>query len=219
MVIRKWTPRHLNPSTPQFYAREYLWSVPMTRSGQYKLYVTPQRFRYEFNKRRLCGARWSYLAVKTPIRPLLFKIPSNVRVSVAALKATLYLMCIKKRYRNSVHSLSDLIRATVGGGLHAFRVIMEVRGLGYKVFVTQRDRIDFRLGFSHMVYFRLRNRMYAKALGIKSRVFAVFGYDLIQVTAVAAHIRTMRRINVYKGKGIFKKYFKYKVKEGKRKKN
>jgi large subunit ribosomal protein L6 len=191
----------------------------MTDSGIYNVYVTPNRFSYSFNRRRLCGARCSYIGVKTPLRALLFKIPTNVRVSMSIGEQNIYFMCIKKRYRTLVHSLADLIRATVGGGLHAYRVIMEVRGLGYKVFITQQDRVDLRLGFSHMVYFKLRNRMYAKAMGIKSRVFAIFGYDLIQVTAVAAHIRTMRRINVYKGKGIFKKYFKYKVKEGKRKKN
>lgn len=212
--------RAVKTATPQFYAREYLWSICMSTSSKYTVYVTPYRFRYNFEKhRRLRGARWSYLEVKTFYRPLLFRIPANVRVTMDVAGETVYFQCVKKVFRTMIHSLADLIRATVGGGLHAFRVIMEVRGLGYKVFITQKDRVDFKLGFSHMVYFKLHDRMYAKALGIKSRVFAVFGYDLIQVTAVAAHIRTMRRINVYKGKGIFKKYYRYKVKEGKRKKN
>ena len=191
----------------------------MTRRGDYGLYVSEGGYKYRFNRSRIRGVRSAYLAVLTPYRPLLFRIPTNIRVRVDYNTQTIDMMCIKKYLRTVVHSLSDLIRATVGGGVHAYRVIMEVRGLGYKVFIKQPNQVDLKLGFSHMVLFRLRNRMYAKALGIKSRVFAVFGYDLIQVTAAAAHLRTMRRINVYRGKGIFKKYYRYKVKEGKCKKN
>lgn len=215
-MVVKYTPR-IAP-TPNFYARQYLWMICMSSRSKYNLYLTGRVGGYRYTK-RLAGKRGTYLKVITPLRKLLFRIPSNVRICLNLKTSDIFLICIKERFRRMVHSLADLIRATVGGGVHAYRVIMEVRGLGYKVFITQRDRVDFKLGFSHMVYFRLKNKMYAKALGIKSRVFAVYGYDLIQVTAVAAHIRTLRRINVYKGKGIFKKYQRYKVKEGKRKKN
>lgn len=190
----------------------------MSSSSQYSLHVAPRTHAYSYT-RRLAGKRRAFLRVFAPFRKLVFLIPSNVRICMNMKKELIYMMCVKERFRKMVHSLADLIRATVGGGVHAYRVIMEVRGLGYKVFITQRNRVDFKLGFSHMVYFKLKNRMYAKSLGLKSRVFAVYGYDLVGVTAVAAHIRTLRRINVYKGKGIFKKYHRYKVKEGKRKKN
>lgn len=222
MVVR-WSGRRQHPATPQYYAREYLWEICMSSSSKYSIYVSKTTRRastvlYHTSTPRRAD-RVTYIQVTTKYRPLLFRIPTNVRVCMSPSDEVIYFMCVKECFRTMVHSLADLIRATVGGGLHAFRVILEVRGLGYKVFITQKDRIDLKLGYSHMVYFKLRNRMYAKPLGLKSRVFAVFGYDLIQVTAVAAHVRTMRRINVYRGKGIFGKYFRYKVKEGRRKKN
>jgi ribosomal protein L6P/L9E len=63
-----------------------------------------------------------------------------------------------------------------------------------------------------MVIFKMPGSSLAKALGLKYRNFAVFANDLVEVTALAARIRGFRSINVYKGKGIFKKYYRYKKK-------
>lgn len=121
-----------------------------------------------------------------------------------------------KRFRSIAKAYAILFSQAVSGTGAFFRVTMDLRGLGYKIFVPEPKRLEFKLGYSHLAVFRFKGSAFAKALGIKSRNFVVFAKDVVEVTAVSARIRGMRSINVYKGKGIFKKYFKYQKKISKR---
>lgn len=120
------------------------------------------------------------------------------------------------RFRSIAKAYAILFSQSAAGIGAYYRVTLELRGLGYRVFVPEPKRLEFKLGYSHMVIFKFKGSAFAKALGIKYRNFVVFAKDIVEVTAVAARIRGLRSINVYKGKGIFKKYFRYTKKISKR---
>lgn len=152
----------------------------------------------------------------------MYRVPTGVRATLspyAGINRVHYVTFATNllRLRGVAHSFAVLIgQGTLGAGGY-FRVTLELRGLGYKVFVPNPKVIEFKLGYSHAVIFPLPGTVTARALGLKSRNFVIFAKELVEVTALAARIRKLRKINVYKGKGIFKKYFKYKKRESKRK--
>lgn len=171
---------------------------------------------------RSIGDRNYFLYFKGHNRSVLYKVPTGVRATLAPYTGVNFVQHATFatnliRLRGIAHSFAVVVsQGVVGTGGH-FRVTLELRGLGYKVFVPNPKTIEFKLGFSHAVVFNLQGTVTARALGLKSRNFVIFAKELVEVTALAARIRKLRKINVYKGKGIFKKYFKYKKRESKRK--
>lgn len=173
-----------------------------------------------------CGQRMDersyFLYFKGPNRAVLYKVPTGVRATMLPYTGAHRVQYVVfgtnlARLRGVAHSFAIAMSQGVTGIGGHFRVTLELRGLGYRVYVPNPRVIEFKLGFSHLVVFKLKGSCSARALGLKSRNFVVFAKELVEVTALAARIRKLRKINVYKGKGIFKKYFKYKKRESKRK--
>jgi len=166
--------------------------------------------------------RTFYMYFKGSSRSVVLKVPYGLRAAIqprTSINDPQYVNFATNhpRRRGAARSFAVLLSQTVGGSCGLFRVTLELRGLGYKVFVPHPKKIEFKLGYSHLVVFKMPGTGLAKPLGLKSRNFVVFANDFIEVTALAARIRNLRSINVYKGKGIFKKYFRYKKKISKRK--
>lgn len=100
-----------------------------------------------------------------------------------------------------------------------FKVFIKLKGLGYKVYILNVGKtINLKLGFSHTVNFNFKFGMFATRLGIKDRMFSVEGNNWIVLTNTLARIQRLKRIDYYRGKGIFKKFFIYKIRQGKKKK-
>ena len=157
------------------------------------------------------GLRTFYLYFRGTTRTVVLKVPYGIRVAIQPMRFIGDVQYInfatnRHRRRGAARSFAVLLSQIVGGSCGLYRVTLELRGLGYKVFIPTPKRIEFKLGYSHMVIFKMPGSSLAKALGLKYRNFAVFANDLVEVTALAARIRGFRSINVYKGKGIFKKY-------------
>lgn len=168
------------------------------------------------------GQRNYFMYFRGHNRAVLFRVPHNVRAGIEPRKSRNHVQYAVfatniERLRGTAHSFAVAVAQGVTGTGGHFRVTLELRGLGYKIYVPEPKRLEFKLGFSHLAVFRFKGTCFAKALGLKYRNFVIFAKELVEVTAVAARIRNLRKINVYKGKGIFKKYFKYKKKESKRK--
>jgi len=49
-------------------------------------------------------------------------------------------------------------------------------------------------------------------------MFSVEGYNWISLTNTVARVRSLRKIDYYRGKGIFKKFFNCKIKQSRKKK-
>lgn len=100
-----------------------------------------------------------------------------------------------------------------------FKVFIRVRGLGYKAYVLNSgNTINLKLGFSHLVKFNFFAGMFATKLGQKDRMFSVEGNNWIVLTNTLARIRSFKKVDYYRGKGIFKKFYVCKIRQGKKKK-
>lgn len=100
-----------------------------------------------------------------------------------------------------------------------FKVYLRVKGLGYKVFILNSGKtLNLKLGLSHVVRYDFVAGMFATKLGQKDRMFSIEGYNWITLTNTLARIRSLRKIDYYRGKGIFKKFFNCKIRQSRKKK-
>lgn len=90
--------------------------------------------------------------------------------------------------------LQNMMSGVTGG----FSKALEVQGVGYRVQVQGR-KVVLSLGFSHPVEFMLPDGIEAKA---EANVLTVSGIDKQLVGETAARIRSFRKPEPYKGKGI-----------------
>jgi large subunit ribosomal protein L6 len=105
-----------------------------------------------------------------------------VRLSIA--KQTKQAAALFGLYRTLINNM--VIGVTIG-----FTKCLEIRGIGYKV-LQQGDNLNFQLGKSHPEVFE-------PPQGLE---IIVEGSDKELVGQVAAVIRSLRPVEVYKGKGV-----------------
>ena len=100
-------------------------------------------------------------------------------------------------------AMHGLMRALLANAVHGvsegFTKVLEINGVGYKAEV-QGKQINFALGYSHPIIFPIPDGITVEV--DKSNRITVAGSDRQQVGQVAAEIRSLRKPEPYKGKGI-----------------
>ncbi len=92
----------------------------------------------------------------------------------------------------------SLINNMVIGVSQGFSKKLEVNGVGFKVALSGTD-LNMSLGFSHNVIYKLPQGITAT---VNQNVIAIDGIDKQLVGQVAAEIRSLKKPEPYKGKGI-----------------
>lgn len=102
----------------------------------------------------------------------------------------------------SLHGLTRTLLANmVKGVTEAFSKTLEIQGVGYRVALKGKD-LDFALGFSHPVVFPAPVGITFELDKDKKNLIKVVGINKELVGQTAAHIRSLRPPEPYKGKGI-----------------
>jgi large subunit ribosomal protein L6 len=91
-----------------------------------------------------------------------------------------------------------LLNNMVVGVSQGFSKKLEINGVGYRV-AAQGTDLKFNLGFSHDVIYKLPTGITAT---IEQNVITLSGISRQQVGQVAAEIRSLKKPEPYKGKGI-----------------
>lgn len=96
-----------------------------------------------------------------------------------------------------------LISNMVEGVTNGFKKDLELVGVGYRAAVTGQQ-IDMALGFSHNIILELPKEIKASATAEKGKnpTITLEGIDKQLVGQVAAKIRSLRKPEPYKGKGV-----------------
>lgn len=107
----------------------------------------------------------------------------------------------EKEHR-ALHGLTrSLVENLVTGVSEGFQKRLEVNGVGYR-FKIQGKKIVLSLGFSHDIEYEPCEGVEVSADADKKNVIVVSGIDKQKVGQVAAEIRSYRKPEPYKGKGI-----------------
>ncbi|MCF8229178.1 MAG: 50S ribosomal protein L6 [Bacteroidales bacterium] len=96
-----------------------------------------------------------------------------------------------------------LLANMVKGVTEGYTIVQELVGVGYKVTVSGQ-LLEMALGFSHNIYFELPPEVKAEAKTERGKapVLTLKSIDKQLLGQVAAKIRSLRKPEPYKGKGI-----------------
>ena len=108
----------------------------------------------------------------------------------------------------------SLINSAVIGSLKGYEKTLELVGVGYRASL-KGNQLNLQLGYSHDINFDIPEGI---KIGVeKQTTLKITGADKQLVGSVASKIKTLRKIEPYKGKGIREKDQYILKKEGKKK--
>lgn len=94
--------------------------------------------------------------------------------------------------------MRSLVNNMVTGVSQGFEKKLEINGVGYRV-AQQGTDLKFNLGFSHDVIYKVPAGI---NVAVEQNIITISGIDKQQVGQVAAEIRSLKKPEPYKGKGI-----------------
>ena len=143
------------------------------------------------------------ITVKGPKGELKQQIDRDIKVEVTPEGVNVTRPTDQIRHR-ALHGLyRSLVANMVQGVTEGFKRELELVGVGYRATVTGQQ-IDMALGFSHNIIFELPKEIKASAEAEKGKNPKIFleGIDKQLVGQIAAKIRSLRKPEPYKGKGV-----------------
>ncbi len=162
----------------------------MSRIGK-KVRIIPQGVTVEISGNELI-VRGSKGELRQVIHPRVTISVSNGEVSVMVVNPE------DKKDRALWGTFSSLIENMIEGVTNGFQKQLEINGVGYKV-VLKGEILNLELGFSHPVVF---NAPVGVKFAVEKNLITVSGIDKQLVGETAAQIRSLKKPEPYKGKGI-----------------
>ncbi|MBS1615425.1 MAG: 50S ribosomal protein L6 [Bacteroidetes bacterium] len=143
------------------------------------------------------------ITVKGPKGELKQLVDRDIKVEVTTDGVSLSRPTDQIRHR-ALHGLyRSLISNMVDGVTNGYRKELELVGVGFRAAVTGQQ-VDMALGFSHNIIFELPKEIKASATAEKGQNprLILEGIDKQLIGQVAAKIRSLRKPEPYKGKGV-----------------
>ncbi|MCH8905327.1 MAG: 50S ribosomal protein L6, partial [Bacteroidetes bacterium] len=143
------------------------------------------------------------ITVKGPKGELQQKVNPEITVKQQEKELIVARPTEQKRHK-SLHGLYRmLISNMVIGVSEGYTRKLELVGVGYRVSVTGQV-MEFTLGYSHPIIFKLPKEVTATVVAERRQnpVITLESHDKQLIGQVAAKIRSMRKPEPYKGKGI-----------------
>jgi large subunit ribosomal protein L6 len=141
--------------------------------------------------------------VKGPKGTLSQKVDTDISVAVEGSDLVVTRPTEQKRHK-ALHGLyRALLNNMVTGVSEGFKINLEIVGVGYKA-SNNGNVLELSLGYSHSVYVIIPGELKVSTAMEKGQNPKVFleGIDKQLIGMVAAKIRSLRKVEPYKGKGI-----------------
>jgi large subunit ribosomal protein L6 len=143
------------------------------------------------------------VTVKGPKGELQQQVDPDIKVNFEDGRLNFKRPTEQKRHK-SIHGLfRSLVNNMVVGVLEGYKKELELVGVGYKA-TAQGNLLEFSLGYSHSIFFAVPEEVSVKAETLKGKnpVVTLEGIDKQLVGQVAAKIKSLRKVEPYKGKGV-----------------
>ncbi|WP_020600941.1 50S ribosomal protein L6 [Spirosoma panaciterrae] len=143
------------------------------------------------------------VTVKGPKGTLTQSVDPDISVAVEEGQIQVSRPTDQKRHK-AMHGLyRSLVNNMVTGVSTGYKLDLEIIGVGYKAAVTN-NVLELQLGYSHNVYVAVPSEIKVTAVTEKGQNPKVYleGSDKQLLGDVAAKIRSLRKVEPYKGKGI-----------------
>lgn len=143
------------------------------------------------------------VSVKGPKGTLLQLVDSDITVEIEGNLVAVKRPSEQKRHK-ALHGLyRALINNMVIGVSKGYKTELEIIGVGYKASVAN-NILELNLGYSHNIFMAVPTEISVVAVTEKGQNPKVIleGIDKELIGVVAAKIRSLRKVEPYKGKGI-----------------
>jgi large subunit ribosomal protein L6 len=138
------------------------------------------------------------LQVEGPKGKMQHTIPEGLKIDVADNSITVTRLSEQNNIR-ALHGLTrSLVANMVSGVTQGFKKELEIVGVGYRADMSN-NMLNLTLGYSHPINFPLPEGIKGK---VEKQVITIEGIDKGLVGQIAAKIKSLRKPDVYKGKGI-----------------
>ncbi|MCL4542326.1 MAG: 50S ribosomal protein L6 [Deltaproteobacteria bacterium] len=134
-----------------------------------------------------------------PLGKLTKMLPEGIAVNIEGSALSVELKDNGPDFKKYMGLARTIIANSVNGVVKGFSKDLEIIGIGYKAEVKSKN-LSLNLGYSHPVNFVI-----PEGIGIsveKNTLLKISGYDKELVGLVASRIRSLRKPEPYKGKGI-----------------
>ncbi|MCB4792641.1 MAG: 50S ribosomal protein L6 [Elusimicrobia bacterium] len=162
----------------------------MSRLGKKPLTI-PEKVKVEFNN--------NLLKIKGPLGEITQNVPSCIKTRVEN-NEVFFELLETTRENDMLHGLTrGMLKNNLIGVVTGFKKDLEMSGLGYKAAVEGKN-LNLQLGFSHPISFPIPQGI---TIAVdKMTHMSISGINKDLVGEVAAHIRSYRPPEPYKGTGI-----------------
>ena len=168
----------------------------MSRIGKLPITV-PAGVKIEVNDENI-------VTVKGPLGELSQKVNPNISITIE--DGTVELKRAgEEKSQKAMHGLyRSLVNNMVIGVSKGYEVKLELVGVGYRAEVIQNNVLDLVLGFAHHIYLQIPPEVKVEAKSDKrtNPIVTLKSNDKQLIGQVAAKIRSFRKPEPYKGKGI-----------------
>lgn len=162
----------------------------MSRIGKLPVLI-PEGVIVEINNR--------VIRVKKGDKELFHQLPPGIKVKIEEQKIIVERLSDSRTDR-SLHGLNrNLIYNMVKGISEGFEKILEINGVGYRADMKGTD-LELSLGYSHPIKVTVPQGIEISV--DKQKVIKIKGADKQLVGKIAAEIRSLKKPEPYKGKGI-----------------
>ena len=143
------------------------------------------------------------VTVKGPKGTLTQQLDRDIRIKIEDNIATIERPTDQIRHR-AMHGLyRSLVNNMVKGVTEGFKKQMELVGVGYKA-TNQGNLLDLSLGYSHNIVLEIPKELSIATIQEKGKnpIISLESIDKQLLGAVCAKIRSLRKPEPYKGKGV-----------------
>ncbi|GAB3331528.1 50S ribosomal protein L6 [Marivirga atlantica] len=148
-------------------------------------------------------AKDNVITVKGSKGTLTESVDPSIKVKVEDGQIILERPTESKRHK-SMHGLYRALLANAVEGVNqGFTKKLELVGVGYKA-VAQGNVLELNIGYSHSIFMGLPDEVKASAETVKGQnpVITLESIDKQLIGQVAAKIKSLRKVEPYKGKGV-----------------
>jgi large subunit ribosomal protein L6 len=143
------------------------------------------------------------VTVKGPKGTLSQSVDPDINVSVENNEVIFERPTEQKRHK-ALHGLyRALVNNMVEGVSNGYRTQLEIVGVGYKATATN-NVLELSLGYSHNIFLAIPKEIKITTVTEKGKnpTITLEGIDKQLIGQVAAKIRSLRKVEPYKGKGV-----------------
>ncbi|MGX7590072.1 50S ribosomal protein L6 [Candidatus Karelsulcia muelleri] len=156
-------------------------------------------------KNILIKLKKNVISVTGPLGTIYMKRIGELKIELEEKKLTIQRI-ENNKYNKSLHGLYRmLINNMIIGVLYGFKKELELKGVGYKVALDNEKKVlEFHLGYSHNIVMNLPKELKVEIKNEKNQNTRMIlrSYDKQLLGIFAAKIRSLRKPDPYKGKGI-----------------